>query len=223
MMNAWIYTLISLIIGYCFGSIPFALVIVALTRRKNILKLGNKRPGAANVFREIDPLTGIVSGLFDALKGAGAMLFVINVLGYPEYTLLTCAFGAVVGHNWPFTLKFSGGEGVSVTLGIYCVFAPGILGIMVILYFCFLGLWALKIRPFYRYHCYNWQTIFLLAPILVHIWGGSMILSVWDVSAYTFFLVSLTLGLAGLLKQIQLHGVVFIFKPSNFKNKYVSQ
>jgi len=222
-MNIPAFLIISLIIGYCFGSIPFALVIPAITRRKNILKLGNKRPGAANVFREIGPVTGIVCGLFDALKASGAMVLTISVLGYPEYALLTCAFGAILGHNWPFTLKFSGGEGVSVTMGVYIVFAPGILGLMMVMYLCFLGLWALKIRPFYRYHGYNWQTVFLLTPLLVHMWGDSMVLSVWNISSYTFLLLSVTLGCASLLKQIQLYGVTFLFKPSHFKNKYVSQ
>ncbi|MFC1479018.1 glycerol-3-phosphate acyltransferase [Planctomycetota bacterium] len=212
----------SLALGYCIGTIPFGLIIVALTRRKNICKLGNKRPGAANVFREIDPVTGVISGIFDTAKGAGTMVLLTYVLAFPEYTLLTGAIGALLGHNWPFILKFRGGEGVSITMGIYVLYAPGILGLMVALYLCFLSLWALKIKPFYLYHCFNWQAVFLCAPLLVYLCGKGWILSVWDISFDAFFLISVSLGLAGLLKQIQLYGVGFILKPSNFNNKYVN-
>ena len=204
-MNIVFFLISSLVIGYALGTIPFGIAVAFIARRKNILKMGNKRHGAANVFREIGPAAGIATGFLDTLKSAGTAAVLLHLLDFPAYTLLPGALGALAGHNWPLFLKFRGGEGVSVTMGIYLFFAPAIMGLMLLLYLFLCGLWFMKIRPFYRYHMFNWQTVFCCAPGLVYIGGDGWVLSFWGIPFDIFFLLSMFLGLARLLKQIQMY------------------
>ncbi len=219
---AFFYISISIILGYLIGSFPTGVVMVRVFYRKDIRQLGNKRPGAANIFREINPPFGIFVGFIDTFKGVIAVLVVLS-LGFPEYCVISTCVSVLIGHNWNMFLGFKGGEGVGVTMGISVFFYPGVLGLIWVIYFVYLGLWALRIKPFYLYHMYNWQSIFCLAPLLIHITGEGWIPGYTGISMFTALLLSCAMGLAGLLKQIELYGVSFIFKPADFDNKYANR
>ena len=216
----FLYIFLSLCIGYLFGAFPTGVVLIRLLKRKNIRELGNKRPGAANIFREISPAWGIAVGLLDSVKAYAGVLAVI-LLGFPEYTFISASIAIMIGHNWSVFLRFKGGEGVAVSMGISVLFYPGVWGILIGVYFLFLLFWALHIRPFYRYHMFNWQSVFFCAPLILWICGKGWITEYSGISFETALLLSGVIALTGLLKQIELYGFTFLFKPSNFRNKYV--
>jgi glycerol-3-phosphate acyltransferase PlsY len=214
-----LYILFSCLIGYVTGAFPTGVIMVRVFFKKDIRQLGNRRPGAANIFREIHPAFGILVGFIDTFKGVAAALIIL-LLGFPEYCVISVCVSVLIGHNWSLFLGFKGGEGVGVTMGISVFFYPGILGIVWLVYLAFLGLWALRIKPFYLYHMYNWQSVFSLAPLLIYLAGEGWIPGYTGISFLTALLLSAAMALAGLLKQIELYGVSFLVRPADFDNKY---
>lgn len=104
------------VISYLIGSISIGQV---LANRKNIEinSIGTKNPGAFNIYNEIGPFWGYVSGTFDIFKGTFPVFFgkVILNMEFPYLAMITLA--AVMGHMWPIYFKFQGGRGLATSLG----------------------------------------------------------------------------------------------------------
>ena len=213
-----VYILVSLVIGYLLGSIPTGVVLVRLNKGRKIPYLGNTRPGAANVLREIGRAFGVAVGLLDLAKGAAAAL-AVTLLGFPEYCAIAACVAAIAGHNWSLFLSFKGGEGVAVTMGAGFYYYPPVQFILYGVYFLFYGLWALEMRPFYRYHAFNWQAVFCCAPVVLYLCGERCVMGYAGISFGTALLLSCAMALAGLAKQIELYGVSYLFKPSDSGEK----
>jgi glycerol-3-phosphate acyltransferase PlsY len=113
---AWLMPLL----GYLLGSIPTAYVAGRLSRGSDIRRLGDGNMGAQNAFRQLGPAIGILVGLIDAAKGAIAVLLA-QALGMPQSVVFVTGGAAVIGHNWPFLLRFRGGRGEATTIGILMV------------------------------------------------------------------------------------------------------
>jgi len=79
--------------------------------------------GGANVMREIGTQEGVLVGLFDIAKGAGAIL-IAQALNVSELWVFGTGFAALVGHNFPVFAGFRGGRGSATTIGIFLVLAP---------------------------------------------------------------------------------------------------
>jgi glycerol-3-phosphate acyltransferase PlsY len=113
---AWLMPLL----GYLLGCIPTAYVAGRVSRGSDIRQLGDGNMGAQNAFRQLGPAVGIAVGLMDAAKGALAVLLA-QALGMPGSVVLVTGAAAVIGHNWPFLLRFRGGRGEATTIGILLV------------------------------------------------------------------------------------------------------
>jgi len=79
--------------------------------------------GGANVMREIGAREGVLVGLIDVAKGAGAIL-IAQALTIPELWVFGAGFMALVGHNFPVFAHFRGGRGAATIIGIFFVLAP---------------------------------------------------------------------------------------------------
>ena len=114
--------LISLIISYLLGSIPFGLLIAKLFNKGDIRKVGSGNIGATNVMRVGGlRLAGLV-WLLDMAKAVAAVLIGRYVGG--EVLAVWCGFVAIVGHCFPIWLRFHGGKGVSCLFGILLAVNP---------------------------------------------------------------------------------------------------
>ena len=76
-------------------------------------------------------------------------------------------------------------------------------------------LWIRRIRPFYLYHAFNWQSILCLAPVIVFFAGPYLLIEAWGVDHFTIFMLSICMGAAGLLKQVAIYGIAFLFTPAD--------
>ena len=108
--------LASLALGYLLGSIPFGLLFAFLSGAGDVRKIGSGSIGATNVLRTGKKWAAALTLLFDAGKGAFAVLLVRYLLG-TDASLLA-AFAAFLGHLYPVWLRFKGGKGIAVSLGI---------------------------------------------------------------------------------------------------------
>jgi acyl-phosphate glycerol 3-phosphate acyltransferase len=209
---AALYVLASLLIGYVLGSVPSGVILVRVVKGRDLTKIGNRRIGAANVYREVGLVYAVLVWTLDMLKVIGAAV-AVTLLGFPEYCVIAVCVAAIFGHSWSVFLRFQGGEGVAVTMGANFYYFPLVQCILFGVYLLFCALWALKIRPFYRYHAFSWQSVFCCAPFVLYLCGDGCVMSYAHISFTTALVLSGTMALAGLVKQARLYGVSYLFRP----------
>ena len=113
---------LSIVIAYLLGSIPFAYIIGKL-RGLDIRKVGDRNVGTFNVFRHAGLVAGIATLVADVGKGALAIV-VAGLLSGQELVLFGSGVAAVIGHNWPVFLRFQGGRGLAVVIGVLLALLP---------------------------------------------------------------------------------------------------
>ncbi len=115
-MSADAFLPVALILGYLLGSIPFGLVLTKLAGTEDLRSIGSGNIGATNVLRTGHKGLAAATLLGDALKGTLAVVLA-GYYGGPDAAMLA-ALGAFLGHLFPVWLKFRGGKGVAVYIGI---------------------------------------------------------------------------------------------------------
>ncbi|WP_314960798.1 glycerol-3-phosphate 1-O-acyltransferase PlsY [Bradyrhizobium cosmicum] len=113
---------VALVIGYLLGSIPFGLILTKLAGTQDIRSIGSGSIGATNVLRTGRKSLAAGTLLLDALKGTVAVVIAFRVGGLDA--ALLAGFGAFLGHLFPIWLKFRGGKGVAVYIGILLGLIP---------------------------------------------------------------------------------------------------
>lgn len=108
--------LLSLLISYLLGSIPFTQIVAKLVKGVDLRSVGSHNVGGRNLTRQLGLVWGILGGAGDVAKGAAAML-VAEALGAPYPLRLVNGLAVVAGHNWPVWLNFKGGKGVLTVVG----------------------------------------------------------------------------------------------------------
>ena len=103
------------IYSYILGSIPFGLVLTKNFLKKDIRKIGSGNIGATNVLRTGNKLLGAFTLLLDGLKAYTSVTITLHFS--PDYIYLS-ALLCFLGHIFPIWLKFNGGKGIAVYLGI---------------------------------------------------------------------------------------------------------
>ena len=112
--EAWLP--VALILGYLLGSIPFGLILTKLAGTQDLRSIGSGNIGATNVLRTGRKGLAAATLICDALKGTIAVVIAGN-FGGPNAAMLA-ALGAFLGHLFPVWLKFKGGKGVAVYIGV---------------------------------------------------------------------------------------------------------
>ena len=112
--EAWLP--VSLILGYLLGSIPFGLLLTRSAGTEDLRSIGSGSIGATNVLRTGRKGLAAATLLLDALKGTVAVV-IAGYFGGPNAAMLA-ALGAFLGHLFPVWLKFKGGKGVAVYIGV---------------------------------------------------------------------------------------------------------
>ena len=107
--------LLSLLLGYLLGSIPFGVLLTRVAGAGDLRGIGSGNIGATNVLRTGRKGLAALTLLLDALKGAAAVILVHAV--YPGNEGLA-AVGALLGHLYPIWIRFRGGKGVATFAGI---------------------------------------------------------------------------------------------------------
>ncbi len=128
--------IICLVIGYVFGCFQTGYFYGRL-HGIDIHKYGSGNVGTTNTMRVLGKKAGYITYFGDAIKAILAILLVRFVVypDSPDNLLLTMytGFGVVLGHNYPFYLKFKGGKGIAVTSAVMAAFdvrfiIPGFIG-----------------------------------------------------------------------------------------------
>jgi acyl phosphate:glycerol-3-phosphate acyltransferase len=106
----------AFIVGYLLGSIPFGLILTRLAGTPDLRSIGSGNIGATNVLRTGRKGLAAATLICDMLKGTLAVL-IAGYYGGPDAAMLA-ALGAFLGHLFPVWLRFKGGKGVAVYIGV---------------------------------------------------------------------------------------------------------
>jgi len=107
---------VAFLLGYLLGSIPFGLILTRLAGTQDLRSIGSGNIGATNVLRTGRKGLAATTLICDALKGTVAVV-IAGYFGGPNAAMLA-ALGAFLGHLFPVWLKFRGGKGVAVYIGV---------------------------------------------------------------------------------------------------------
>ncbi|RDW17125.1 glycerol-3-phosphate acyltransferase 1 [Oceanobacillus arenosus] len=139
------FYLIASIIGYLFGCIHGS-QLVGKYKKVDIKNAGVKNAGASNTTILLGWKYGILVALIDIFKATLAILLVLFILkenGIADesqilFVYITALF-VIIGHNYPVTMKFSGGKGTASLVGALLAidWKVAVIGIGVLLLFTF--------------------------------------------------------------------------------------
>ncbi|WP_170461060.1 glycerol-3-phosphate 1-O-acyltransferase PlsY [Ruegeria arenilitoris] len=104
-------------IGYLMGSVPFGMIVARVMGLGNLRQIGSGNIGATNVLRTGSKAAAALTLLFDAGKGAVAVLLARALAG--DDAAQVAALAAFIGHCYPVWLSFKGGKGVATFLGLW--------------------------------------------------------------------------------------------------------
>lgn len=102
--------------AYLLGSVPFGMVIAKVMGLGNLRDIGSGNIGATNVLRTGNKLAAFLTLVFDAGKGAVAVL--LAGMWFGQDAAQIAGLSAFLGHLFPVWLRFKGGKGVATFLGI---------------------------------------------------------------------------------------------------------
>lgn len=149
--------LLSLPAAYFLGSICAGYYLSKFLAGDNPQELGSKSLGATNVGRIYGKTGFLLTFIFDCLKGTAAA-YLARSWGFSQSWIFLVGMLVVIGHIWPWQLKFSGGKGISPFLGMMVIFDYRILIIMIVLF----------IPLYWRLH--NFSISGLAALVTLPVW-----------------------------------------------------
>lgn len=130
---------VCLLIGYVFGLFQTAYIYGRL-HGIDIRNFGSGNAGTTNTLRVFGTKAGLLVLLEDIMKCILAVVItaVIFDSSHPDMVYLLkmyTAAGAIIGHNFPFYLKFKGGKGIAATAGLILSFHPYLIPMGIVLFF----------------------------------------------------------------------------------------
>ena len=134
-MNQTLLLIISCIVAYLIGSIPFGFLVARL-QGINIREVGSGNIGATNIARNLGWKLGAAVGVLDFMKSFLPALAAAALFDQPGEILLVSIM-PIVGHIFPIWLNFRGGKGVASIFGLLGAYfgIPTFLGFLVVWFF----------------------------------------------------------------------------------------
>lgn len=119
--------LITALMGYFFGSFQTSYILGKILKKGDIRDYGYGNAGASNTAVSFGLKYGVIVALVDILKAVLSILFIRYLFssssdtGYFAFLMyLNCIF-ILLGHNFPFYMKFKGGKGTASLIGALLV------------------------------------------------------------------------------------------------------
>jgi glycerol-3-phosphate acyltransferase PlsY len=109
-----------IVVAYFLGSVPLAFLIAKWARGIDLRRYGSGNVGMSNLAKFTSKRFIIPVIIFDVGKGM-IMVWAAWFLGLEQYRQVIVGVAAIIGHNWPAFLHFSGGRGILTTLGVVLI------------------------------------------------------------------------------------------------------
>lgn len=114
--------IICVVIGYIFGLFQTA-YIYGRINHIDIREYGSGNAGTTNAMRVLGKKAGIITYIGDCFKAVLAILLIYLIYRHESSESLFIlkmygGLGVVLGHNFPFYMKFKGGKGIAASSGV---------------------------------------------------------------------------------------------------------
>lgn len=120
-MNVIVERIICLVLGYVFGLFQTG-YLLGKVKGVDIRKQGSGNAGTTNVMRVMGKKAGVFTYVGDFLKALLASIVTMLLFSKSgtDITVLVLysGLGVILGHNFPFYMKFKGGKGIAATSGV---------------------------------------------------------------------------------------------------------
>lgn len=181
--------LLCVAIGYLFGLIQTG-YIYGKIKKIDIRNHGSGNAGTTNVLRTLGWKAGVITFIGDCLKCVLAVAIVDFIfIQDPRQVLyaMYAGLGAVLGHNFPFYLKFKGGKGIASTVGMILAVHPNMFLIVAVV---FIGIVLIT-----QYVSLASIVIMILFVIMVVVKGQSGMLLLPNGDLYEYYALAIVLAL----------------------------
>jgi len=168
------------IFAYLLGSLNPA-ALISIIKKKNLRELGTGNLGATNVGLALGKAYGFIVMVFDIAKAYIAAKLAKLLFPQIAFSGLVAGLGAVVGHSFPFYLRFRGGKGLAPFGGMMLAYSP-------FLSFLLLGIGIVMILISDYPIALTFSAV-VLAPVAVWIFEANIVSAalVFSASALVFF------------------------------------
>lgn len=119
----WWHIVLVVLISYFVGNISFSRLL-AMTKKKDITKLGSGNAGSTNVLRNFGLGMGVLNLLLDILKGFLPAFLSYIIFNHSLIYLYIAGISVMVGHIYPVIYLFKGGKGIASMLGVFLAADP---------------------------------------------------------------------------------------------------
>ena len=153
---------ICLIIGYAFGMIQTSYILGRI-KGIDIRSKGSGNAGTTNAMRVLGKKAGFATVFVDIIKCIAAVLVTSAIFKGSDMGALLRIYtgaGVVLGHDFPFYLKFHGGKGIAATAGLIISFMDWRLILIGVI--CFF-------IPFFATHYVSLSSLMLSASFIIGI------------------------------------------------------
>lgn len=146
--------LLSAVMGYLVGTVNPAFILAKL-HGFDIREKGSRNAGASNAFLLFGKARGAFCAVFDIAKAA----FIIWLTGHifaPINTFAVTATACILGHIFPFYMRFKGGKGLACIAGTVLAYDLKVFAVMLAAelvialltnYICFVPITASVVFP----------------------------------------------------------------------------
>jgi glycerol-3-phosphate acyltransferase PlsY len=110
--------------GYLLGSIPFGYLLVKWVKGVDVRTQGSGNIGMTNVWRVAGAKWGIATLALDIAKGALAVYLARHFDPGDNLLAVGTGLAALIGNVFSIFLKFKGGKGIGVSVGIFFSLLP---------------------------------------------------------------------------------------------------
>lgn len=114
---------LSALIGYLIGGINPSYVIAKI-KGFDIRKHGSGNAGASNAVITMGKKIGLISALFDIFKAYAAVKLAVYLFAETALAGVVAGVSCILGHIFPFLMKFRGGKGLACLGGVVLAFHP---------------------------------------------------------------------------------------------------
>lgn len=110
--------------AYLLGSVPFGYWMVKWIKGVDVRTQGSGNIGMTNVWRVVGAWWGIATLLLDIAKGAVAVSLPRFFTPGDNRLEVFCGLAVLLGNVFSIFLKFKGGKGIGVSIGVFYTLLP---------------------------------------------------------------------------------------------------
>ena len=182
---------VAIIIGYLLGCFNLAFII-SKVKKIDLQNTGSKNLGASNTFITVGKGLGVLVGACDIFKCTLVVILVRVLFPEMDYLPYIAGVACVLGHMFPFYLKFKGGKGIASTGGVAIAVCPLTVPLC-------LGTFIVCVKKT-RYVSLGSILMALLFIIQVFVFNGYGILELYGTDAMEFNILAFILGAMAIIR-----------------------